>query len=297
MPANFRFHAKKVGLTYSCPVDLDDSPIPGNAELLAALEAAGGAGKYIVAQELHESGKRHYHVYFAFDKKVDTTDSRFFDAFGVHPNIIRGPGAGWQSYCKKDKEYISNLTENNWQIAMALDSADAALEHLWSTETKEMCVRGAQIEDNIRKRKRAPYEAPLYYGPWPKAYFPEYDPKTHSLLLWGPPGIGKTQFARYYLAHTVGEHGYAKRSVESLKKLDVSQPFIFDEVYLVEDDPQESREITDVENGGSLKARYGNVEIPPGVPRVFVSNYEHPFKNPQEAVYGRRVVSHAVTPQ
>jgi len=297
MSGNFRFHAKKVGLTYACPEAADDNPIPGNAELLAALEAAAGKGKYIVAQELHESGKRHYHVYFAFDVKVNTTNARFFDAFGVHPQIIHSPGAGWQSYCKKDSEYISNLTVSNWQLAMALDTVEQAVEHLWATETKEMCVRGTQIEDNIRKRKRTSFEAPLYHGPWPKSYFPDYDAKTHSLLLHGPPGIGKTQFARYWLAHSFGEHGYAKRSIESLKKIDVTKPFIFDEVYMIDDDPQESREITDVENGGSLKARYGNVDIPPGIPRVFVSNYERPFKNPQDAVYGRRVVSHSVTAQ
>lgn len=298
MSGNFRFHAKKVGLTYSCPKDADDNPIPSNKELLEFLEAKLGLGKYIVAEELHESGKRHYHVYYHADKVVDTIDALFFDWPGpVHPNILNKPGVGWQSYCKKKGEYISNMTTSNWQIAMALDTPEQAIEHLWATETKDMCVRGVQIEDNIRKRKRTPFEAPVYHGPWPKSYFPDYDAKTHSLLLHGPPGIGKTQFARYWLAHSFGEHGYAKRSVESLKKIDVTKPFIFDEVYMIDDDPQESREITDVENGGSLKARYGNVDIPPGIPRVFVSNYERPFKNPQDAVYGRRVVSHLVTAQ
>jgi hypothetical protein len=61
--------------------------------------------------------------------------------------------------------------------------------------------------------------------------------------------------------------------------------------------PNDSRELTDVENGGSVNARYGNVEIPPGVPRVFVSNYEQPFLDPESSVYDRRVKSAKIAHQ
>ena len=54
----FRFHAKKVGLTYSCPVDKEDNPIPDNTTLRDFLTDKVGHAKYIVAQELHESGKK-----------------------------------------------------------------------------------------------------------------------------------------------------------------------------------------------------------------------------------------------
>jgi hypothetical protein len=60
-------------------------------------------------------------------------------------------------------------------------------------------------------------------------------------------------------------------------------------------DPEQSKEVTDVENGGSIKMRYKDVTIPPGVRRVFVHNIEHPFRNPSGAVYGRRLVTHVIS--
>eukprot|EP00966_Prymnesium_polylepis_P156448 3614696-Prymnesium_polylepis.1 len=59
-------------------------------------------------------------------------------------------------------------------------------------------------------------------------------------------------------------------------------------------DPGQSLEITDVESGGTIELRYKNVLIPPGIKRVFVHNLEHPFKNPKLAVYGRRVHTHVI---
>jgi hypothetical protein len=63
----FRFNAKKVGLTFSCPVSLPENPIPSAVALRDALLSKVGFAKYIVAQEDHESGKKHYHVYLHCD--------------------------------------------------------------------------------------------------------------------------------------------------------------------------------------------------------------------------------------
>jgi len=295
--AAFRKHAHKVGLTYSCPVSAEDNPIPNNQALLDELEKLMGPGRYIVATELHESGKKHYHVYYHADTKIDTTNARFWDLYGVHPNILKdAPGVGWQAYCQKDKEFITNMKRNNWSDALSKETVQEALEHLWQTEPKEMCVRGKQVEENIRKRKRGEaLPVKLYYGPYHEHYYPkEWDPTSHSLLLWGEKNTRKTQFARYLLSHLYGDYHFAKAKVETLKGMPTGVPFIYDEVYMHNQDPNDSRELTDVENGGSVTARYGNVDIPPGVPRIFTANLEYPFKNPHETVYGRRVVSHYI---
>jgi hypothetical protein len=103
-----RFHAKKVGLTYSCPATSVDNPIRDNASLKDKLQEVLGLGKYIVAEEKHESGKRLYHVYYDADNKISTTSPWFFDVAGVHPNIIK-PDVGWMGYCVKDKVFITNM--------------------------------------------------------------------------------------------------------------------------------------------------------------------------------------------
>lgn len=296
--SDFRFKGKKIGLTYSCPVNAEDNPIKSNEELLEILTARWGESKYVIGKEKHESGKHHYHVYMHLDKGLDKTTPDFADINfdddrpfkDVHPNIVKSPGNGWISYCQKEKEFITNLEQSHWGKALAMATAEEAIEYLWIHQASDMCKQGRQIEANIRDRFKPPTpEAKLYFGPWPERYFFDVDMTTHAVCVWGPPGTGKTQFIRYYMAHTYGEYGYAKSHVENLKNLDLSKPFIFDEVLMTDKEPRDSREITDVENGGVVSARYNTIDIPPGTPRVFISNYEWPFKNPQEAVYDRRV--------
>jgi len=296
---DFRFNAKKVGLTYSCPVNVEENPIPSSAALRDFLVDKFGQAKYIVALEKHESGKNHFHAYFHFDSKIDSMDSRVFDwsesTPPVHPNIINKPGSGWISYVKKDKQYISNIEEGPFATAMNLETADEALEHLWKTRPRDMAVQGHNIERNVRARFAPPTPGvKVWYGPYPKHYYPEdWDPESHSLLLWGDPNLNKSQFAMYLLKHAVDKDiTFVKRNPEKLKN--INQPFVFDEVNMLEKIPDDSREITDVVLGGSVTARMQNADIPPGLPRIFTANLEHPFRNPADAVYGRRLVSHHV---
>ena len=176
---------------------------------------------------------------------------------------------------------------------MQLDSADAAIEHLWQTRPEDMCKMGDRIAHNLRCRKECEAPQKRYAGPYPDAFYPprEWDPDTHALLLVGPAGLGKTQFARYLL----GDCDYVKGSLETLRECEFDKPILFDEVNMLDADPEQSKEVTDVENGGSIKIRYKDVTIPPGVRRVFVHNIEHPFRNPSGAVYGRRLVTHVIS--
>ena len=52
-----------------------------------------------------------------------------------------------------------------------------------------------------------------------------------------------------------------------------------------------SRTITDVEATVTIGVKFGVVTIDALTPRIFLSNFEFPFKNPGHAVYGRRVFS------
>lgn len=303
---DWRFQACKIGLTYSCPVDQEDNPIQSKQELLEhakTLFPKASLCNYIVGQELHESGKRHYHCYLKWDKKCETENVHHFDFKDVHPNILFKPGAGWEKYCIKDDNYLTNYYEPcAWAYAMThCETAEAAIEHLWQKKPADMCKQGANIEANIRKRKAKVYARPIYYGPYPCHFYPEVmlpelDMKKYSLHLHGSAGLNKTQFAQYWMKHQYGDVQIAKGKVESLKNINTSQPFIHDEIMLLNHDPEDSKEITDVENGGSVTARYNNIDIPPGVPRIFISNHSHPFKNPHDAVYGRRLLSLSLDP-
>lgn len=289
----FRFNAKAVGLTYSCPTNANDNPIDSCEELKGLIAAAAGfIDKYVISEELHSSGTRHYHAYFKFNETIDTRSSRFFDVKGVHPNVINKPGKGWIAYVKKMGNFISNEEKNNWTEAMAMSTVEAAVDHLWQTETQAMCKSGNMIASNIASRMAVPPAPKLFYGPfplWMHEKLIDWDPTESSLLLTGPPGQGKTQFARYIMAHQYGQYNFVKKNHEDLKDLpNIKLPLLFDEVNFHHREPDESKEITDVENGGSIHCRFKSVTIPPGVPRIFLSNEPTPFHDPHGAVYQRQ---------
>lgn len=293
---SFRFHAHKVGLTYSAPRDLPENPIPDAARIVSVLTERHGPCTYTIGTELHENGKRHFHALFKFDRKLDSEDHTLFNVEGVSPDILP-PGAGWKNYCEKHGDVCTNMPTNVFAQALAAGTVREAMEIVALQDPGSYCRFGEAIERNIRRRLAPPQQPKLYFGPFLSPLVgTNWDPTTHSLLLWGPAGVGKTQWARYYMSHRWGEYDYIKGSHEQLKRLHFDKPFIFDEVFLCNDKdpwhkPMQSREITDVENGGCVECRNSNVDIPPGVARIFLSNVPFPFRNPADSVYGRRVVS------
>lgn len=293
----FRFNAHKVGLTYSAPRELPENPIADASRLVAVLTERHGPCIYTVGTELHKSGKRHYHADIKFDALLDSEDHTLFNVDGVSPDIIRRPGPGWLGYCRKHGDVLTNRPTNVFAEALAAGSVREGMDIIALQDPGAYLRFGESIERNLRRRLAPAREPTVYFGPFISPLVgTDWNPYTHSLLLWGAPGLGKTQFARYYMSHRFGEYDYIKGSHEQLRKLHFDKPFIFDEVYLCNDKdpwhkPAQSREITDVENGGCVECRNSNVDIPPGVPRIFLSNYAFPFRNPMDSVYERRVVS------
>ena len=299
----FRVNRKKFGLTWSAEVDQAENAITSAhtvtddkdlAAIVAFLETKGRCD-YLVSREDHASGKKHYHSYVKYDDSIDSTDARLFDLCGLHPNILSPSGKGWENYVAKHGEFVSNYYKRDpWRVALGCDTAAEAIEHLWSTMPGEMCKHSHVIEENVRKRMRKIVIQKRFEGPYWHSFYPPdaWDMNTHSLLMVGPPGIGKTQFARYLL----GECNYVKGTLESLRTCDFSLPILFDEIHMLGQgvDPEQSKEITDVENGGTIKMRNKDVVIPPGVPRIFLSNMEYPFRDPNKAVYDRRVFTHRI---
>lgn len=294
--ATFRFCRKTIGLTYSCPTDKPDNPIQDHEQLLKLIQDRGPC-LYIIGKEYQKDGKVHWHLYVKWESLVESTSPHFMDLAGVHPNVLKDkPGKGWIEYCTKDKDYITNFYEANpFTEALSMPNSDDAIEYLWVKQPRLMITQAHHIIQNIRNRFTPVAKYPLFMGPYPLSFmYPVngWNPSTHALLVFGEPGIGKTNFARYLLA-CIGypEIDYIKGTLQRLKTCRFNKAILFDEIYMNDVDPNMSREITDIPNGGSIKLRYNDVIIPPGIPRVFCSNYERPFRNPQSAVYDHRVKS------
>jgi len=261
----FRINRKKVGLTYSCPTDAEENPIESKEALLDFLEKQGGHCQYVVSKELHESGKKHYHAYVHYDNKLDTQDPRFFDFSDVHPNIIN-PGAGWISYCKKEKEFITNIEVNPFTAALACDTVDDAMDFLWQKRPQCMALNGDRIEKNMAKRMRIlPPKPGNYFGPW---RWPMLE-NIQSVVLIGPSNIGKTQYAKAHFNNPLFvSHKDRLRDFEP----GTHDGIIFDDMDFNHYPRTAQIHLTDWDEDRDLDARYMCAKIPANTRKIFTCN-------------------------
>lgn len=285
--SKFRIDRCSLGLTYSCPVDKPDNPIVSHQELIEFLATKGTLKKYTTGKELHENGKIHWHVFVVYDDAINTVNCRFFDFKEVHPNILIGkPGKGWEAYCVKHYDFASNYWKADvFQQVWAKRTWSEARDLLREKMPKFMLQHGATAERNYKRfksgeRKRGPT---LYEGPYKRwwFYFMENHDWTKTMVIRGPSGIHKTQFLKYYTAHN-GGHFYAKgKCKDTLRDADdedYSYLILDDASKLLNDlDADDQNSILDVENGGSIHAKYKDVVIPPSK-RIFIANHNIEWK-------------------
>lgn len=284
----FEVNRKKHFLTWSCPVDADEHPIPSKELLLTFLKTKGDLEKFVIACELHESGKKHYHAYI--EMNIHTRDVRFFD-YGVHPNWQKGIFERHVKYCKKHGDFITEGCEgkvNHFKEASLKRSAEDAIEYLWENEPKSMLLHGHNIERNVRRKLDINKLSPrLYYGPYRFKAPADWDRDKQTLLVTGPVGTGKTQWARYFCDHQ-GGYFYCKSSLECLKHYKGQPWIIFDDINVTKYNFDCWADVFDVNDGGAIPARYGDIIIPPGVKKIWLQNPSVQIKDAHNRVLHNR---------
>lgn len=80
MPNNFRISAYTAFLTYP------QSGILDKGELMTYLLSLGDVEYCCVAAEKHQDGSPHLHAVIKYVKKINTTNPRYFDCGGNHPD-------------------------------------------------------------------------------------------------------------------------------------------------------------------------------------------------------------------
>lgn len=275
--SNFRVDRKKFGLTYSQAGGTLTKEI-----ILDELIAKGGNCDYIVAQERHQDGGIHFHCYIKYETKLESRNARIFDILGIHPNICKGSVTrGWADYVAKDGDYITNFYKpSDYHHALSLETPDQAIAYLWAKKPRDMLLHGDNIERGVRKRLKVDRSV-SYYGPY--AFQLDWDYQCQSLIIEGPPGLGKTQFVKYYCKHNFGSYLYCSGSLRNLRNYAGQEAIIFDDLKF-KDDFHDWRTLFDIENGGTIQVSPSGLydyELPAGVPRIFIHNgdltYDDPF--------------------
>lgn len=276
----FRLNRKKVGLTYSCPVDKDDNPIESKTELIEFLSSHGSMKKYTVGCEPHESGKRHYHAFVEYEQalnQVGDTALRFFDFKGVHPNLVEGaPGKGWEAYCVKHNDFVSNywkvdLFQTVWEKRTWSEARDLLRDQM----PKFLLQHGHTAERNFKRFKSNQKPGPvIFFGPYKKALYQicEQHDWSKTMVIKGPPGYQKTQFLKYWCARYFYAKGKCLDKLRECEDADYEYLIIDDASKMINEfDSDDQNSLLDAENGGSVNAKYKDVELPPSR-RVIVAN-------------------------
>lgn len=277
----FRVNAVKVGLTYSCPQDADSNPIPSKEALLEVLQNVSSIpiAKYIIAVEKHESGKLHYHCFLHYEKKIDVTGERAWDAFGVHPNVLKGtPKKYWEDYCAKDKDYISNYyveKVSKYKAALEASSVTEGLEIIAEHHSRDYLLQRDRIKRNLEEhhlatRTTAPkitHETWSAYGRELRGSIPMIWNRK-AIVICGPTNLGKTA-----LAMGLSTQPYLVSHMDQLRTIP------FGTTHLVLDDMSFSHlprstilHLMDLEHDRTIHARYAAAVLASGLPRIFTTN-------------------------
>lgn len=162
-------------------------------------------------------------------------------------------------FCNKSQGKRTDLDE-----AIAAVDAGASTKELWKTHTKTM-IRYSKGILRYREIANTPEVTAQYLlddFPWS----PITDWST-SHVIWGPPGVGKTQFA---LAHF--HHPLFVSHLDELKKFDGHDGIVFDDMAFLHMPREAQIHLVDIEQPRSIHLRFENAVIPANTKKIFTTN-------------------------
>jgi len=257
------------------------------------LQKMGDVTSLIVAQETHQTTTTeqvigtHVHAFVMFTKSKDVVPAAF-DVDAIHPNV-RIPNAlvgtiqqSWVNlwnYCLKEdktpliigqppsnKRSRSEASQEAFRLAVEV-SVVSALEFLQKEQPFEMLKGWSTVEHSLQAyRTMKVRQAPPSYQL--DNFLPVVMPVDwHALLITGPTGIGKTQFARALLPSAP-----VIRHVDQLRTADFSGGIIFDDFDVSHWPVTSIIHLLDWDEASGIHCRYTHVLIPAHTKKIFTHN-------------------------
>lgn len=289
----FRFRGNKVHLTYKTHVDF---------EVIKALMR--GKRETKLFSIVHEVGDEHEncpnpyehtHVFWFWKKDFDSVNERCFDvpnpasAEGesdvIHPHIQGNKGIQWAkgivmdyhkgNKTKRDgKKYFIEPVKleqegcDEWHfekdLFATIQAAPSLEEACLAVDIEPRSVGDVRMIMAAKKRKVM--NPRLYYGPY--MFNPKWDAESKTLVVVGEPGVGKTQWARWYCASE--GYFYCKNRLDCMRHYNGEAWIIFDDIHVEDYINVDLQGVFDVESGGSIAARYAPIDFPENVKRIWL---------------------------
>ena len=300
------FH-QMLWLTYSA-LEPDEM---SNEEVLQFAQTVGNVEEYSIGDEMHAepanpARSHHKHAYIKYSRAISMRDARYADKFDMrgrngrtlHPHIEPVGKTSEDKhnvvyYSQKDGQYIASPHLMNADIQRYAET--------WSDKLN----RAETVHEGMNMLKRDHSQIFYLHGTRIKPML-EYSLGRHSavdfdlssfnrppldltraVVLYGESSIGKTCYA---LAHF--KYPLLVSKLEDLQDISLrTDGLVFDEMRFEDSSGNRKTEtltsaetihLLDMEHDRSLSARYHNIQIRKGLPRIFTTNrrltrYEHIF--------------------
>jgi len=261
----FRFNGKRVFLTYPRCAAPKES-------LLEYAKTAWGAKWALVSTEKHADGTLHLHALIQWERRIDTKNQRFFDWGEYHPNIQSPKNwAACKTYVRKDGDWVESddVEENYFEMAKGMNReqwisycignkiAHGYCMMIWHEITDANTIREFEAEAEWIRGDLAQYK-------WDDLY------QGKALQIKGASGIGKTTWAKVHAP----KPSLMVNHIDALKQFRAGyhKSIIFDDMSFLHMPREAQIMLLDADNPRQIHVRYGIVQIPARVPKVFTSN-------------------------
>lgn len=244
---------------------------------------------YMIGQEEEsKTEKRHYQIYFQFDKKKRGKQLTMFPSGQWHSKAAKGTSQQNKTYCHKSKTAIEDtqfefgtmkVIGRTTKLSLLVDEMDNGLNYkqLWEFDKETMIRHHKGVKEGLSVMGRVETKVEYELKDFTEEPIDEGWRKKCAIILHGTPGSGKTSYA---LAH------FAKpllvRDINDLRALseDTYDGIVFDDIHFLGEGHFQTGmksvgfciALTDIEHASSIRILYGTASIPAGMQMIFTTN-------------------------
>lgn len=290
----FRMQYKTFGLTYSkCNYT--------KQEILDHIKTKAQVNDYYIVREDHDPKKPdydpkypyHIHAWFNVLNKPNFRGHDYFNINGLRCNIGNKKLSWVYNYLKNnpkkicDKDPLTNIPLTYVELALNGDY-EGAVKRFINSHPKDYLIHKDRIETNIRKLSRKRKRVHIFKDDGRFKDVEQGWDQKKSLLLVGPSGVGKTEWAKTFM-HKLNKSFIMINHLDGLKRYNDEDCIIFDDMNFSHLPRTSAIHIAETINPQDIHCRHSIAHLPGGIIKIFTSNYQDIFPPDPAGAISRRL--------